>query len=338
MTENNADLAELLKTAIKHHEPQLYAADENLPLDGPAFVLAPDGMKPINLKPFQDEYRERPLRAKGIIRTADPASLITVSKRFCNENAGAVLFCTLDERAPKLQAIFNYHESQACAPGLVPGFGDHRAVYEFPLSEAWEAWAALDGAKVDQITFAAFLEDRIMDVIPPPPIFTGAAPDHTTSIGSDSAAPPLAPGGDFGPRSADEELARMLHLLGGRIAGPNTMLELSRGLELTATMVMKEKRNLGSGEDVFAFEEVHSDGSGKPVKVPQLFLIEIPVFEGGERHQIAVRLRYRLAGGKVTWFFQRARVKETFDLAIRTVAAKAQAETGLPLFFGQPET
>jgi hypothetical protein len=115
-------------------------------------------------------------------------------------------------------------------------------------------------------------------------------------------------------------------------------MELSRGLELHATSLFKERRNLASGEDVFAYEETHSNAAGKPVKVPQIFLIEIPVFDNGQPQKIAVRLRYRISSGAVTWFFQRARVKETFEAAVRAAANEAQKASDLPLFFGLPES
>ena len=342
MPETTDNLASLLKAAISHHEPKLYDLQKNYGLSNdPALILAPEGMKPHDLKPYLDAYRDRPLRAKGVAWMADLTSLILLCGRFKNEDAAhAALFCSLDAKAPSLTAIFNYNETPAEHDGpVLPGFGDHRAVYPFPLSEAWIAWAELEGQKTSQLEFAAFLEARITDVIFPPPSLTGgAAPADVALIGSDSDQPKPGAGGDFGPRSLEEDLAAYLRLTGGRVGGPQTIAELSRGLELTATSKMAQRRNLQSGEDAISFEETHTDKAGAPVKVPAVFLISIPVFDGGESYLMAVKLRYRISNGTVVWFFNRARVKETFEAAIRQAAQHAAAQTSLPLFYGAPES
>ena len=90
-------------------------------------------------------------------------------------------------------------------------------------------------------------------------------------------------------------------------------------------------------EDPESFSAEHRDGAGAPVKVPNLFLIEIPIFAGSVRYRLAVRLRYRIAGGAVTWWIELARADEAFDDAFRHDAARAAEETGLPLLYGQPE-
>ena len=73
------------------------------------------------------------------------------------------------------------------------------------------------------------------------------------------------------------------------------------------------------------------------MKVPNAFLIAIPVFELGERFVIPVRLRYRLNQGHVRWTLALYRSELVFDTAVRETCAKAAAGTGLPLFYGSPE-
>lgn len=73
------------------------------------------------------------------------------------------------------------------------------------------------------------------------------------------------------------------------------------------------------------FQERNGVGVDR-VKVPNLFLISIPVLNGdAETWMIAVHLRYRTGGGAVTWFLelhQPERVFErVFDETLKTVAA-----------------
>jgi hypothetical protein len=75
----------------------------------------------------------------------------------------------------------------------------------------------------------------------------------------------------------------------------------------------------------------------KPVKVPNLFLIGIPVFEGGPLYRIPVRLRYRLAGGRVTWIVRRYRPEAVFKDAFDEALARIGEATGLPVLRGAPE-
>ena len=52
---------------------------------------------------------------------------------------------------------------------------------------------------------------------------------------------------------------------------------------------------LATGEITINFAEQHKDGAGAPIRIPNLFLIAVPVFEAGDAYRIPVRLRYRLA-------------------------------------------
>ena len=85
------------------------------------------------------------------------------------------------------------------------------------------------------------------------------------------------------------------------------------------------------------YEASHTDGSGQPIKVPNLFMIAIPVFDRGDVFRIAARLRYRTLGGRVEWFYDLYRADKVFRVAIDEAAAFAATNTGLPMFSGTPE-
>jgi hypothetical protein len=169
---------------------------------------------------------------------------------------------------------------------------------------------------MSHVDFAAWLEDRIGDVIAPPNHL--AAPDDLNE--------------------ADLKLIDLLKMLGGQFVGPSRLLDLSRGLKLTEEARFTSVQNLTSGEVQIAYETEHREMAGAPLKVPSLFLLGIPVFERGPLYRIPVRLRYRLSGSKLTWLIVRYRPQLSFDDAVDGDVETVRERTGLTIFSGAPET
>lgn len=281
------------------------------------------------------QYRDTPLRRTGTARLADLASLIAHANRF--KDAGSALYA--DPSKPDLTVILDYHEparvaltpeSETNARGPAtrqaaeprgekqgsPRFGNHRGVYAFPMSREWKAWTAQNNQPMGQADFAAFLEDRIQDVIDPP------APDT---------------GGAHKPSEADLKILDIARQVQGRFCGQAGLMTLSRGLTVKANSHVENATNLSSGEGVITFQETHLDTSGNKLTVPNLFLIAIPVFDLGPLYRIAVRLRYRVGGGAVKWFYELWHHEQARDDHFREQCQAAAAATGLPLFYGAPE-
>lgn len=288
----------------------------------PVLLLnGPSGSAVHSLKKFADEYRVTPERRVGTAEMLDLASFIAHVNRF--KDADSALFGDNDRAAPSLLSVLDYHErvniptellatdvaEQPLSPS--PRFGKHRTFYKFPLSDEWRAWHGHDGKTMVQADFAAFLEDRIGDVIPPP--VDDGQPDATDAM---------------------EQLGR---LLGGNFASPSRLLELSRGMQVHQNEKVRNAVNISTGEVQITYEAAHQDAQGAPLKVPNLFLIGIPVFRSGEPYRVAVRLRYRVKDGSVIWHYQLYRADKVFDHAFEEAAALAASATGLPLFTGKPE-
>jgi len=259
-----------------------------------------DNLKVISLKPLLDEYLTKPERRKGVAALGDLESFIAHALRFKDEDS--VLFADPTATAPKLTAVLDYHRSGAKSD---PRFGQHRAVYSFPLSDEWKAWKAKDGAEISQQEFAEFLEDRISDV-----------------------ADPASPG---------ESAKAFAQKVGVTFATPQRLIELSRGLSLHVGQQVKQAVNLQTGEVQIQYVTEHTDEKGQPLKAPGAFLITIPVFRSGAPYEIAARLRYRQKGGGVVWFYQLYRLDRVFEHAFNEACDQARTETALPLFVGAPE-
>jgi hypothetical protein len=79
--------------------------------------------------------------APGTIKIATLDSFIEVAKRFCDSDS--VLFGDPTMTAPRLTAVFNLQppggDQITGLDGIgVARHGDHRAVYDFPLSDEWK--------------------------------------------------------------------------------------------------------------------------------------------------------------------------------------------------------
>jgi uncharacterized protein YfdQ (DUF2303 family) len=60
---------------------------------------------------------------------------------------------------PKFIAVLNDDRKDE------PGWGDHRAVYNCPLSKEWKEWKQFAGSPRDQIAFSEFIETHVPDII-----------------------------------------------------------------------------------------------------------------------------------------------------------------------------
>lgn len=265
-----------------------------------AQVLILPGRAPQSIKALVDEYRKAPERRRGTAELTDLESFIAHVNRFKDDDSA--IFAQRDPSDPRLLAVIDYHRMTHEG---APRFGEHRALYAFPLADEWRVWAAMNGKQMSQAQFASFLEDHIADVVDP-----AGALDSARSI---------------------------MDMLLCKFASPSRLMDLARGLTVRVDSIVANQQNLASGESVVRFETTHTDERGAPLEVPGAFLIGIPVFRSGARYQLAARLRYRVQNGKVTWWFDLYRAQETFDHAFGEACELAATKTELPLFYGNPE-
>lgn len=263
-------------------------------------VISKDGAAALPAHVF-DDYRERPVRRKGTARLLDLDSLIAHVNRF--KDADTVLFASDNRQSPSITAVLDYHRAGADAD---PRFGQHRASFAFPLSDEWTAWAGGNKKPLRMAEFAAFLEDRIIDVL-----------DDKTEL--------------------PEDMGRFVKAIGGNIASPSKLMEIAVGLKVNEKSAVGETVNLSSGEGEITFVSQHTDAKGAPLKVPNIFLIGIPVFKNGPAYRIAVRLRYRKSDGGLSFWYEMWRDDRVFDDAFNEALGRVRDETTLPVLLGSPE-
>jgi uncharacterized protein YfdQ (DUF2303 family) len=311
----------------------LQAGVPNVPV-----IIAPKGMDVHDLagkvKNWRDTFAERPVRRIGVAVLQDLDSLIAHANRF--KDSATVVFADATREKPSILVVYDYNEAVQDGAGAIvadakPRFGQHRARYAFPLSEQWKAWMEQDEVVMGHHDFAAWMEDHITDVVPPPTSLVA----RQTNI--DTGAPREGAAGDFGKKTADEELADLLLMLGAQITGPSGLLSLSKGLNAITEIKAASQIDLQGGAHGLQLIEEHKDGTtNQKLQVPGLFLLGIPVFQGGPAYRLAVRLRYRIPGG-LRWWFQVLNPEKVFDHAFKEACVRAGSETGLPVYLGAPE-
>lgn len=251
----------------------------------------------ISLKDEMEKFRLYPARKKGAAEVVTLASFIDLTSRHKTEHS--VIFASAKWPDPSLSAVIDYHEKD----GGKPQFGQHRIGYEFPLTDEFKAWIGNDKAAMSQHDFAAFIEERIADLAEP---------------GADE-------------RKHHEQMFQ------GKMATPAEMMALSRGLEIHVAGTVANHTRLSSGEGEVVFKEEHQNSSGEKVTVPNLFMVAVQSFVGGEKVRLLARLRYRVSTGSIVWFYQLYRWQDVLRDRVVGDLKKAAEATGLPTYEGWPE-
>lgn len=215
-----------------------------------------------------------------------------------HKNDGSAVFGKTAWPEPALTAVIDYHGEKSSAR-----WGHHRIRYAFPITDEFKVWIDKNGKPMDQGAFAAFLEDHAAEL--------------------SAAYPP--------------EIAEYETLFKEKFATPIDLIALSRNLEVFVNAKVKQGVRMQTGERVVEFVEEHMNGKGEKVEIPGIFMVSVPAFVDGDAVRIPARLRYRIVGGEIQWFYQlyrwqfwlRGQVKDDLD----TVKQK----TELPTFEGSPE-
>lgn len=295
--------------------------DRNLPF--PLLLAVPQGQQ---VQDFTAKLREaqsilKPFVRKGTAKMADLASLIGWALRF--KDSDSVLYAKNDDTAPTLTCISDYHMA---GPSSMTDMGDttarhgqHRACYTFPVSKQWARWMNASGEAMSGVEMGAFLEDNILDVIDPPLSLTspGIAGAEATE--------------------AEHRLIDIARRLEGSYGNAAQLMGMAKSFTVNESADYTVAHNSTTGEATVQIKSEHMDANGQPIRVPKLFLIAIPVFEGGPAYRLPVRFQYRKAGQTVKFFLTLHDPKFARDHAFDEAVQAAHTETGLPLFLGTPE-
>ncbi len=258
---------------------------------------------PKSLEPWSTAPRFR----QGTATLFDIPSFIGHINRY--KDTDSIIFADNNRAAPKMTAVLDYHE--AGAEGT-PRFGKHRSHYAFPLSDQWQTWLGQNGKQMEMVDFARFLEDHVTDILPPEFVTFGRGDGRT-----------------------DEEAKRWVDMFGGvaALGDPSTIMQVATGLQVSENSTLKSESKLSNGTGTLVFTEEHDTS----IKVPAIFALGLPVFNGGEAYRVLARLRYRKLGGRLVFFYELWRTDLVFDDAFNGAVEKVQAETDVTVWLGRDE-
>ncbi|KZL17520.1 DUF2303 family protein [Pseudovibrio sp. WM33] len=293
------------------------------------FMISRDhqgGMQRTELTAALERFDLTPHRLTGTSEHLTLESLIDHANRFSNSNS--VLFADIRPEHLSILSVLNYHDALnqivrgdgeviEAEKKPLPQHGDHKGRYRFPLSDQWKIWNKASQDAMSQDEFSFFLEDNTTDVMALPNFLKGDSKDKLSD--------------------PDRQLYELVQTLEGRPCGSEKLMQLSKGLQIHEANQIATGFNRNSGEQQIVFKEEHVDGDGKPLSVPNMFLISIPVFKNSAPYRIPVRLRYRKAGGTIKWLTSLHNPERMLEHAFKEACDLAKQETGLPLFFGEPE-
>lgn len=292
------------------------------PLLEPILVSVPQGRKVEDLTPYFVRALEQtgPIQRKGTAKFQDLQSLIDWAKRFKSEDSA--LFANADMTAPSLTAIVDYH---AAGPVTViaPGRDEqarprqHRGVYAFPLSDEWKVWNDISGKSLGKDEMGEFIETNAKDIQDP--------------------TPAILQGKTNGVEPWEHRLIATAAQIEGRFGQLSQLLAMSRHFQVFETSNLEVKTNRDTGEQEIQFLNEHRAKDGAPLKVPNLIIIAIPVFQSGALYRMPVRFRYRKAGGEVKFTLTIYNPDKAFRSAFDEATEQAREATDLPLFCGTPE-
>ena len=249
-----------------------------------------------SVKTLLEEHRIAPERRRGTASTDTLASFIELINR--HKDDGSVIFGKARWPEPKLTGIINYHDLDNEAR-----FADHRIEYAFPLTDEFKAWVATNKTGMEQVEFAAFLEE------------------HSQEVASPTAG----------------ETSEYERYFNEKIANPSELIMLSRHLEVFVSATVKQGVRLQTGERTVEFKEEHQNAKGEAVVIPGIFIVSVPAFIDGEKVRIPTRLRYRIKGGEIVWFYELYRWETVLREQVQRDLIDAAKATGLPHFEGTAE-
>jgi uncharacterized protein YfdQ (DUF2303 family) len=129
--------------------------------DGKPFVLVPPGY---TVAPVTDIFTE-PARARGTVKLRDSASFTSYFNR--QKRVESLIYASLNPA--RILGVIDDHEESKDKPALNDGanWREYRVEFAVPPSREWKTWTDKDRTKLDQLEFAALIEDNLPDIVTP---------------------------------------------------------------------------------------------------------------------------------------------------------------------------
>lgn len=138
-----------------------------------------------------------------------------------------------------------------------------------------------------------------------------------------------------GELCSQADFARFLEENGADVLEPDgaDLLELARDMEAASGAKFAGKVNLQNGDRTFKFESTTQ--TPETIRIPQKFVLSIPIYVGEEPLRLTALFRYRVAGGGLAFGFQWHRVDHQRLALFASIVAAASEGCGCPSYLGR---
>ena len=142
--------------------------------------------------------------------------------------------------------------------------------------------------------------------------------------------------GNNGVKMTQAEFAEFLEDNALDIIEPSsaTMVECASTLQAKNEVEFEQATNLQSGQVQMRYkEEIRGSWSNGNIEIPKRFSILVPIYDGQEAVKVDARIRYRLSGSKLTFWYQ-LHYKERLERAAFAAIVEQVAAGGVSIFNG----
>jgi uncharacterized protein YfdQ (DUF2303 family) len=122
------------------------------------------------------------------------------------------------------------------------------------------------------------------------------------------------------------------------IAEPSgeTMLQVALTLQAKTEVAFSSHRRLDNGQVQLTYtENIEARAGAGDIMIPREFAIGLRLFKNGEGYKLRARLKYRLGGGKVKFWYELDRAENAIEDAFKAYVEQARA-SGYTVLIGRP--
>ncbi|WP_343593793.1 DUF2303 family protein [Paracidovorax wautersii] len=117
-----------------------------------------------------------------------------------------------------------------------------------------------------------------------------------------------------------------------------TLLNVATTIQATTGINFSSARRLQDGQSQLTYNEVidAKAGSDGALKIPQTFTLGVRIFKNGDGYKLTARLKYRLAGGGVKFWYELDRPERAVEDAFNGYVQTVREKTGYTVLTGKP--
>lgn len=121
-------------------------------------------------------------------------------------------------------------------------------------------------------------------------------------------------------------------------AGGSDLLTVATTLQAKTEIDFKSARRLDNGQNQLTYVEnvSASAGANGALVIPTRFDLALRIFKNGDRYKIGARLKYRLGGGHVKFWYELDRPHIAVEEAFKGYIDKVASDSGYTVLMGKP--